>query len=131
MVKFYKIIILYICFLVFLGFSTDCIYAQTAKELFNKGIAETAIGTGHNEIQENPTLPSLVGRILQVLLSFVGVIFLLLMIYGGYIWMMARGNAQDIEKAQKIIKMAIIGILIVASAYGITTLFGRIVTDEI
>ena len=37
-------------------------------------------------------LPSTIGKIVGILLSFVGVLFFLLMIYGGIIWMTARGN---------------------------------------
>ena len=42
------------------------------------------------------------------------------LIYGGYLWMTARGNEETLEKAKKIIRGSIIGIIIVFSAYAIT-----------
>ena len=61
-----------------------------------------------------------IGRIIRMILTFLGVIFLILMIYGGYIWMMARGNEQEVEKAKNIIKNALIGLVVVLAAYAIT-----------
>ncbi len=57
---------------------------------------------------------------IEILLGFVGVIFLILMVYAGFMWMLARGNEQRIEKAKGLIEAAIIGLVIVLAAYGIT-----------
>ena len=37
-------------------------------------------------------LETATGRIINAALTLVGIIFLLLMVYGGYLWMTARGN---------------------------------------
>jgi len=58
-------------------------------------------------------------------LSFIGVLFLILTIYGGINWMTAGGNEQKVEKAKTIIINAIIGLLIVLSAYTITSFIGN------
>lgn len=63
---------------------------------------------------------TIVGRIINVALSLIGVVFLALMVYGGYLWMTDRGNSQQVEKAKKLISAAIIGLVIVVSAYAIT-----------
>ena len=63
-----------------------------------------------------------IGRIIRIILTFLGVLFLILMIYGGYIWMMARGNEQEVEKAKNIIKNALMGLIVVLAAYVITNL---------
>ncbi|MBI4427355.1 MAG: hypothetical protein HY569_02660 [Candidatus Magasanikbacteria bacterium] len=54
-------------------------------------------------------------------ITLVGMIFLILMVYAGYLWMTARGEQEQVDKAQKIITAALIGFFIVASAYAITT----------
>ena len=54
----------------------------------------------------------------------VGLIFLILMIYAGYLWMTARGEEGPIETAKKIITSSIIGFVLVASAYAITVFVG-------
>jgi len=63
---------------------------------------------------------SMISLIITTALSFIGVIFLILAIYGGYIWMLARGNEQEVEKAKQIIQNAIIGLVVVLAAYAIS-----------
>ena len=63
---------------------------------------------------------SIIGSIIQVALSFLGVIFLILMIYGGFLWMTAKGNEEQVTKAKNLITAAIIGLIIVISAYAIS-----------
>jgi uncharacterized iron-regulated membrane protein len=66
---------------------------------------------------------SVAGRIAQlinILLSFVGVVFLVLMIYGGFMWMIDRGNQDKVKKARELIQAAVIGLIIVVSAYAIS-----------
>lgn len=63
----------------------------------------------------------LVGNIIKYALGFVGTIFLVLIIYGGFLWMTAAGNDQQVEKARKILTQATIGLLIVVLAYALST----------
>lgn len=60
--------------------------------------------------------------VLKGLFSFLAVLFFLLIIYGGILWMTAAGSDQKIEKAKKIIISSIIGIAVVFGAYLITVL---------
>lgn len=55
----------------------------------------------------------------QAVLALIGVIFLVLMIYAGYNWMIARGEEEKVEKAKDTITRAIIGLIIVVGAYAI------------
>ncbi len=82
------------------------------------------------KLPETPVL-TILGSVIGVVLSFVGVLFLILMIYGGLLWMTARGNEQQITKAKDLIIAAIIGIVIVMSAYAITAFVGGALTGEI
>ena len=68
----------------------------------------------------NTTLAETIGGIVKTALSFVGIIFTVLMVYAGYLWMTARGEDAQIDKAKKIISSSVIGLLVVASAYAIT-----------
>ena len=65
------------------------------------------------------------GRVINVALSLVGLIFLILMVYAGYLWMTARGEEAKITKAQDIIKGTVIGLILVLSAYAITVLITK------
>jgi hypothetical protein len=42
------------------------------------------------------------------------------MIYGGYLYMTAQGNEDQVEKGKDVIKNAVIGIVIIFLAYTIT-----------
>lgn len=62
----------------------------------------------------------IIGFILKSLFGLLGVIFFLLMIYAGFLWMTSRGNESKIEKAKSILTASIIGILIVFTSYIVT-----------
>jgi len=69
---------------------------------------------------ESVPLPQLIGNYIQIFLSLLGVIFLVLMLYGGFKWMKARGNATEVDKAKEVIINAVIGLIIIAASYAIT-----------
>lgn len=60
------------------------------------------------------------GSVIQTLLSFLGVIFLILMVYAGFIWMTAKGDQQKVQKAKDILTNSLIGLIIVMAAYAIS-----------
>ncbi|OGH85866.1 MAG: hypothetical protein A2493_02360 [Candidatus Magasanikbacteria bacterium RIFOXYC12_FULL_33_11] len=63
---------------------------------------------------------NITGTVISAILSLVGIIFLILMVYAGIIWMTARGDDSKTENAKKTITASIIGLFIVVSAYAIT-----------
>jgi hypothetical protein len=74
-----------------------------------------------NEIQSNVgnnLMPSAdpilwIVRVFNYLLTFLGVIFIVMIIYGGYTWMTAAGNEEKVKKGKDILQTAIIGLVIV------------------
>lgn len=64
-----------------------------------------------------------IAGIIKAVLSLVGVLFAVLMFYGGFLWMTSEAGADKnkIDKAKKVFTAAIIGIVIIISAYAITT----------
>jgi hypothetical protein len=99
-----------------------------ANGKFNSGIQTTAKGTGHSALQpwfgKNSDPLDIIGWIVSIVLGLLGVFFLGLMLYGGYIWMIARGNEAEVTKAKAIIKNAIFGLIIILAAYAITAFVG-------
>ncbi|MBP9731940.1 MAG: hypothetical protein KBD29_00570 [Candidatus Magasanikbacteria bacterium] len=65
-------------------------------------------------------LTVVVGNVIKTVLSLVGIIFLVLTVYAGYLWMTARGEDEQVSKAKEIIKSSIMGLFIVVSSYAIT-----------
>ncbi len=66
-------------------------------------------------------LESTVIKIVQWALGFLGLIAVIFIMYGGFIWMTAAGNAEKVDKAKKIILRAVIGLLIVLLSWAIVT----------
>ena len=85
---------------------------------FNNNItANLAGGAGYTVRQASRyALTGYLGQIINLLLSMLGVIFTGLVVYGGYRWLTARGNDQQVEQAKGIIRHAIIGLFITVSA---------------
>jgi len=106
--------ILIISLLLLAGFF---IFYQTTSAAVFGGLEGAREAAGFSE---ETSLEARIGTIISVVLGFVGVIFLGLTFYGGFIWMIARGNEQEIEKAKKLIEAAVIGLAIVFAAYAIT-----------
>ena len=55
---------------------------------------------------------------------------MLLIIYGGILWMTAMGKENQVEKAKNIIIQAVIGLVIVLAAYAITSFIGNQLTGS-
>ncbi len=79
--------------------------------------------TGAN-LPQNADLPGMIGKVLGTVLGFTGTIFFVLVVYAGLMWMTAAGNEERIKKAKQILIGALIGLVIILSAYAITQFIG-------
>lgn len=87
---------------------------KPTSDLGINALAEGGVALGRS------SLPVIVGRIVQAALGLVGVVFVVLIVYGGYMWMMSAGDSTQIGKAKKTIINAVIGIAIILSALAIS-----------
>ncbi|MBP9732269.1 MAG: hypothetical protein KBD29_02305 [Candidatus Magasanikbacteria bacterium] len=62
-------------------------------------------------------------EIINLALTFLGLIAVILILWGGFKWMTAGGNDENVEAAKKIIIAAVIGLAIILSAYAIANFF--------
>jgi len=92
----------------------------TGNALALGGLDTTAGGAGYVE----KDLLKIGGNALNVILSFVGVLFLLMMLAGGFLWMTAAGNEDRVKTALNLLIAGVIGLVIVVSAYAITAWLG-------
>ncbi len=106
-------------------FSSVAISAQNLTDAFkitngnnNDPLDVAASQAGYDTNRDD--IKPFIGTVIQVALSMLGVIFLVLMIYGGYLWMTAHGNEENVTKAKDLITAAIVGLIIVISAYAIS-----------
>ncbi len=63
-----------------------------------------------------------IANMIAAVLGFVGVIFITLIIYAGFKWMTGGrdGNEKTISEAKTLIRNAVIGLIVIVSAYSIT-----------
>ncbi len=67
--------------------------------------------------------------IINWLLGLLGLFFLVLVIYAGFLWMTAAGVEDRIDKAKKILTAAIIGLVIVLTSYGVSYFIFEVVVN--
>ena len=65
-------------------------------------------------------LGDLAALIINALLGLLGLLFFLLIIYGGYLYMTSAGKDEQIKRAKSLITAAVIGLLIVLVSYALT-----------
>ncbi len=74
-----------------------------------------------NQLTDKPMSPlAIITAIIKIALGFLGVIFLILIIISGFKWM-TTNNPEEIKKIKAKIINAVIGLIIVFAAYGLTT----------
>ena len=59
--------------------------------------------------------------IIQYLLTFLAIIAVGMILYGGFVWMTAGGNEDRVAKAKKVITAGAIGLIIILAAFAIVT----------
>ncbi|MBI5370044.1 VWA domain-containing protein [Candidatus Uhrbacteria bacterium] len=64
-----------------------------------------------------PSVTLIIARLIRTALSFVGIVVVIMVVYGGFLYMTSGGNATRLEKAKKILIQAVIGLLIVLSSF--------------
>lgn len=64
-------------------------------------------------------LYSLIGRIINIALGLVGVVLLGYLLFAGYLWMTSGGEMEKAERAQTMIRNAVIGLLIIVASFAI------------
>lgn len=88
---------------------------------------ETTTATTNNNVDGNTKIRSLIkstpsdfiARIIKNLLGLAGTMTMVMMVYGGLLWMTARGNQKAIGQAQRIIIWTAVGLIIIFSSYTI------------
>lgn len=95
------------------------IISNSLKDEIYTGLGEAA--TGEFGIQNPPVSPIIIViRVINGLIALLGIIFLVLIVIAGYMYMTAGGQSEKTEKAVSYIKRAVIGLIIILMSYSIT-----------
>ncbi|MCC7357698.1 Ig-like domain-containing protein [Candidatus Uhrbacteria bacterium] len=86
---------------------------------------QAQVTTGLEEVGQTIKLPStdprlIVVRIINIALGLIGIILVCLILYAGFLWMTSGGKEDQISRAKQILRNAIIGLIIILSAWAIT-----------
>lgn len=96
--------------------------------IIRQAIQGTACAAGFCPTAGQPRgFVQILGLYTNGIIGFLGLIFLVLIIWGGFKWMTAQGNEEQIGRAKKVILNAALGLAIILLARIITTLFINIV----
>jgi hypothetical protein len=80
---------------------------------------ENIAGNVYGSDIKNVTVNSVVTTVINAILGLLGVIFLVLTLYAGFLWMTAAGNDDQVGKAKSILTTAIIGLVVIIASYAI------------
>ncbi|NUM25893.1 MAG: hypothetical protein HUU49_04770 [Candidatus Buchananbacteria bacterium] len=75
----------------------------------------TYTGLGTKDLREG------IMAIINVLLGFLGIIAIVIILYGGFVWLTSAGNEEKVGQAKKIITAGIIGLVIIFVSYAIAS----------
>lgn len=96
---------------IFFFFPSDAL-AQTDFGIQDVNQSELGLGGGD--------LRLIVIRVINAILGFLGIIAVLITLYGGYMYMTAGGNEEKVEQAKKILINGAIGLVIIFASFAIT-----------
>ncbi len=70
--------------------------------------------------KQSSSIEEKLGLIMNMIFALLGVIFIIFIIYSGYLWATAGGNEEKVKKAKDNIYRTTIGLIIVLTAYAIS-----------
>jgi hypothetical protein len=95
--------------------------AHIAMAQNNDLFGMNGVSTGLNNTLSTADPRVVVGRIINVVLGFLGVIAVGIILLGGFKWMTAGGNEDKVGEAKKLLGAGVIGLVIILSAWAIAT----------
>lgn len=109
-------------------FAQAPVLAQNVDEALGLSVGDSSLSEASGLTDNDVRIT--VANIIKVALSLLGTITLVLIVYAGFLWMTAAGNDDQIGKAKGIIGAAVVGLIIILSAYAITNfLVSNIATE--
>ena len=66
-------------------------------------------------------------QVINIMLGFLGIVAVIIVLAGGFKWMIAGGNQEKTDEAKKLMSAGVIGLIIVSAAFGIA----RFIVDSL
>ncbi len=81
------------------------------------GVESYTVNGGIHLSDKNPI--DMTVRLINVAMTFLGIIAVVIILVGGFKWMTAMGSEDNIKKAKELMSAGIIGLVIILAAWGI------------
>ena len=125
----------FIALLAFSALSPGPVFAETGVSDLKSNLTDfgSDTGLGAQDGSKQPELKDTIAGVINIVLGFLGIVSVIIVIIGGYKWITAGGNEEQITQAKGNIKNAVIGIGIVLAAFVIVNFavdqLGKAATD--
>ena len=94
-------------------------YAETYEECLEHAETNADMVKCATEKEDEPELTDVVKKIINTILYIVGILAVVMMIYGGVQYTTSAGNAAQVTKAKNTIIYGLVGLVIAVLAYAI------------
>lgn len=91
--------------------------AQTLGESDLWGGQQAEVGTSLGLPQQS--IQVTIANIIRVAMGLIGIVMVVIILYGGFLWMTAGGNEDKVGEAKKWIYSGVMGLIIILTAYAI------------
>jgi|GEM_PF-684574 len=92
----------------------NCVNIKGTYGMENAGFRQVGINKSSN-------LKGSIANIINIILGFLGIAAVIIILVGGFKWMTAAGNDEQVGEAKKMITQGIIGLVIIFSAWAIAS----------
>ncbi|MFA5644101.1 MAG: hypothetical protein WC928_01065 [Patescibacteria group bacterium] len=113
-----KNILLVLVFSLILVFSMKI--EKVSASYWDNQIGLGEVGMAFGQDQDVEDIRYKIVKLINVILTVLGLITVVLIIYAGFLWMTSAGNEESVKKAQAILKNAIIGLVIILISWSVT-----------
>jgi hypothetical protein len=93
----------------------------TGGKIFGTGLYDKLCESGSVHITALTDIYQLIGNVIKILLSFVGLLSVIFIVIGGIAYILSTGDPKRIQRAKSIITNAIIGLIIALVSFAAVT----------
>lgn len=85
-----------------------------------QGLRDAGSKLGDANVGLSSNLEGSVNNVVNAVLYITGTVFMLLLIYGAFVWLKSSGRESEVDRAKKIIITSVIGTAVIMASYAIT-----------
>lgn len=103
--------------------------AQETRSIFkpeNQQKIEETTNSSAGSYNQERSLEDMIASVIQLVLSVLGIIFIVLMFLTGNEWMQAAGNEEKIKKSKERIQTLLVGLIFILLAYAVSSGFSGV-----